>query len=157
MGIPVIAADVASNLFPLRAGSFDAVMMNETIEHFSVSPLPCLMEIWRALKPGGSCLLSTPNVVALSNRLKMLAGRNIYTGIEMLVNVAPYKLHNREYAMYELEDLMHRAGFEVAEKKWLSLGGGGGNLKNALRPLYYAVTALWPPFRSNLYIRGVKK
>jgi hypothetical protein len=83
-------------------------------------------------------------------------GRNIYTGVELLINVAPYKLHNREYAMYELEDLAARAGFVVAEKQWLNLGGGGGSMKKAARPLYYAATSLWPAFRSNLFIRATK-
>ncbi|MFA6450379.1 MAG: class I SAM-dependent methyltransferase [bacterium] len=155
MNIPVVSADAADAPFPFSDASFDATMMNETIEHYIGSPLPCLLEIRRTLKAGGSCLLSTPNVAALSNRLRLLAGRNIYTRIEILVNVAPYKLHNREYAMYELEDLITRAGFSAAEKRWLNFGGAdGGALKRAARPFYNAATAAFPPLRTNLYLRA---
>ncbi len=158
MKIPVVGADAAQAPFPLKDDSFDAVMLNETIEHFLGSPLPCLNEIRRVLRPGGSLFLTTPNVVALSNRIRMLAGKNIYTPVEVLVNVAPYKLHNREYGMYEIEDLLCRAGFTAEEKRHLNLGGVqlSGALK-AVRAVYYAVTALYPRFRTNLYVRAVPK
>jgi SAM-dependent methyltransferase len=155
MNIPVVTADAVAAPFPFADASLDAAMMNETIEHYIGSPLPCLNEIRRTLKPGGSCFLTTPNVAALSNRLRMLAGRNIYTRIELLVNVAPYKLHNREYTMYELEDLAARAGFAAVEKQWMNFGGAdGGALKQAARPLYNAAAAMWPRLGSNLYLRA---
>jgi SAM-dependent methyltransferase len=157
-GIPVVGADVAASPFPMADSAFDAVMMNETIEHLSCSPLPCLKEICRTLKPGGLLFLSTPNVVSLANRIRFLAGRNIYTRIEALVNVAPYKLHSREYAMYELEDILGRAGFRVIEKQWLNLGGAPAHkIRKFARSIYYASTALFPRGRSNLFIISEKK
>lgn len=156
MKIPVIKSDAAREPFPLPGGAFDAVMMNETIEHLTGSPLPCLLEIRRVLKPGGRLFLTTPNVASLLNRLRFLAGRNIHTPIEVLLNVEPYKLHNREYTMADLLDLLGRAGLKVVEKRHLNLGGrpGAPSLELARR-LYYAATALWPPGRSNLYAAAI--
>ncbi len=156
--IPVVGADAVQAPFPFKDNSFDAVMLNETIEHFIGSPLSCLNEIRRVLRPGGSLFLTTPNVVALSNRIRMLAGLNIYTPVEILVNVTPYKLHNREYAMYELEDLLLRANFTAEEKRHVNLGGVrlSGVLK-VTRDVYYAITLLYPQFRTNLYVRAVPK
>jgi SAM-dependent methyltransferase len=158
MGIPVIKSDVVNEPFPIPDASFDAVMMNETIEHLTGSPLPCLCEIRRALRPDGLFFLTTPNVVSLMNRLRFLAGRNIHTPIEVLVNVPLYKLHNREYTMAEIADLLGRAGLEVIEKRHLNLGGRPGRAGLELaRSLYYALTAFWPSGRSNLYVTAKPK
>jgi hypothetical protein len=130
--------------------------MNETIEHLKGSPLPCLEQIRVALKPSGLLFLTTPNVASMSNRSRLLSGRNIYTSIKVLVNVPAYKLHNREYTLGDLVELLELAGFKVIDKKWLNLGGArrsaGGELA---RKIYYSATALMPSCRSNLYICAI--
>ncbi|MEW5944604.1 MAG: class I SAM-dependent methyltransferase [bacterium] len=152
-GIPVVKSDVATEPFPFRDAAFDAVMMNETIEHLVGSPLRCLEEIRRVLRPAGRLFLTTPNVASLSNRLKFLCGRNIYTPVEVLVNVQPYKLHNREYTMGEILDLLRRAGLRVIEKGHYNFGGApAGAAETAAKKAYYALTALFPAGRSNIYV-----
>ncbi len=153
MRIPVVKSDIVNEPLPFSDNSFDAVMMNETIEHLLGSPLPCLKEIRRVLKPTGLIFLTTPNVASLSNRIRFMSGRNIYTPVEVLVNVAPYKCHNREYTMSDMEQLAGMAGLDVVEKGFYNFAGENrGTAGNLMRRLYYAVTALMPSFRSNLFI-----
>lgn len=153
MGIPVVKIDIVNAPLPFSDGCFDAVMMNETIEHLVGSPLPALLEIRRVLKPDGRLFMTTPNVTALSNRARFLLGRNIHTPVEVLVKVAQYKCHNREYTMSDLEELCAFAGFRVVEKMYCNFDGiDRGPAGNLLRRLYYLATRLFPPGKSNLYL-----
>ncbi len=52
---------------PIRSASVDVVMMSEVIEHL-VDTDSAIEEAYRVLKPGGSLLLSTPNLAAWYNR-----------------------------------------------------------------------------------------
>lgn len=158
MKIPVIKTDIAAKPFPVKENSADLVMMNETIEHFTTPPLPCIKEIARVLKPGGTFVMTTPNVASMSNRFRFLTGKNIYTDINVLHNVSPHKLHNREYTMSELESLVTQAGLTTREKLFLNLGGMPlPPAKDAMRKIYYAATNLIPSGKSNLYISATKK
>lgn len=56
---------------PYREASFDLVTATEVIEHME-NPRCFLREISRVLKPGGLCVLSTPNVLNLNSRLRYL-------------------------------------------------------------------------------------
>jgi len=153
MGIPVVKSDIVNENFPFQDESFDAVMMNETIEHLSGSPLPCLKEMRRVLKSGGRLYMTTPNVVQLARRIKFLLGRNIYTPIEVLVNVPQYKCHLREYTMTDLVELLGLAGFRIEEKGCYNFRGRPrGATKDFVRSLYYMVTVLVPSGKSNPYV-----
>ena len=156
LGIPVVKSDIVNEPFPFRNEAFDAVMMNETIEHLFGSPLPCMKEIRRVLKPGGLLYMTTPNVSQLANRIKFLFGQNIYTPVEVLVNVPPYKCHSREYTMSDLVDLVERAGFSIVDREFYNFRGRPrGGPWDVARKLYYAATAVMPSGKSNLFIAAV--
>jgi len=72
-GISVARASVDRPGLPLASGSVDVVVMSELIEHL-VDPDAALAEVRRVLVPGGSLLLSTPNLAAWYNRLLLLFG-----------------------------------------------------------------------------------
>lgn len=68
--------DVRTGVFrggEFPAGAFDAVVLSDVVEHL-YAPLPMLGEILRILRPGGVCVITTPNVKGLSTRL--FGGRN---------------------------------------------------------------------------------
>ena len=44
---------------PFREGVFDSLLCAETLEHLQ-DPYRCLDEIWRVLKPGGTCVITMP-------------------------------------------------------------------------------------------------
>jgi SAM-dependent methyltransferase len=66
-GLTLVRAGVEGHGLPLAATSADVVIMSELIEHL-VDTDSALEEAWRVLKPGGSLLLSTPNLAAWYNR-----------------------------------------------------------------------------------------
>ncbi len=65
-GVAVLRAGLDTPL-PIRSESVDVVVMSEVIEHL-VDTDSAVEEAYRVLKPGGSLLLSTPNLAAWYNR-----------------------------------------------------------------------------------------
>lgn len=155
--IPVAATDISREKLPYADGEFSLIMFNETLEHLIGSPLAPMNEMARVLAPGGRLILTTPNAVSLRNRLSFLFGRNVFTPLEVAINVSPYKCHNREYTLAETADLVRRAGLKIESAGRRNMGepvsGAGGKIARAV---YYAVTWLWPPGRSLLCVVASK-
>jgi ubiquinone/menaquinone biosynthesis C-methylase UbiE len=63
--------DLNINRLPYQEKSFDVVTATEVIEHLE-NPRLFLRDIMRVLKPGGLCILSTPNILNLNSRLRYL-------------------------------------------------------------------------------------
>jgi 2-polyprenyl-3-methyl-5-hydroxy-6-metoxy-1,4-benzoquinol methylase len=61
----------------LSRGDFDLVVMGEVVEHL-FDPAAVLARAKTALKPGGRIIVTTPNFMTWTNRLKFLAGRFAY-------------------------------------------------------------------------------
>ncbi len=72
-GLVVGRASVDDGGLPFKSEVFDVVMMSEIIEHL-VDPDLALSEARRVLIPGGTLLLSTPNLAAWFNRVLLVAG-----------------------------------------------------------------------------------
>ncbi len=66
-GITLVRASVDGTCLPIASQAADVVIMSELIEHL-VDTDSALEQAWRVLKPGGSLLLSTPNLAAWYNR-----------------------------------------------------------------------------------------
>jgi SAM-dependent methyltransferase len=66
LGLTVMRGSVSPGL-PVADGVADVVIMSELIEHL-VDPDGAVAEVRRVLRPGGSLLLSTPNLAAWYNR-----------------------------------------------------------------------------------------
>ena len=60
------------------------------------------------LKTGGTLVLTKPNVARLENVARLIRGANIY---DPYSGYGPYGRHNREYNLYELEQLLKFEGF----------------------------------------------
>ena len=69
--VKVAVADLNTEPLPYADGSFDLVTCTEVIEHLEHYRF-ALREIWRVLRPGGVCVISTPNVLNLRSRLRYL-------------------------------------------------------------------------------------
>jgi SAM-dependent methyltransferase len=72
-GLPVARGSADDSGLPLASSSVDVVIMSEFIEHL-VDPDNALDEAWRVLVPGGTLLLSTPNLAAWYNRVLLAGG-----------------------------------------------------------------------------------
>lgn len=100
--------NVEDGRFPFDDQAFDVVLFCEIIEHLLNDPLKVLAEIKRVLKPGGTIVITTPNVARLENIARIASGKNIsdrYSGH------GPYGRHNREYTRREIVSLLEFCGF----------------------------------------------
>lgn len=104
--------NIEEDIFPYPDDEFDVVIFAEIIEHLLNDPCAVLAEIKRVLKPGGTTILTTPNVARLENIARLLSGANIY---DPYSGYGPYGRHNREYNQHELYQLLDHMGFEVAD------------------------------------------
>jgi glycosyltransferase involved in cell wall biosynthesis/SAM-dependent methyltransferase len=103
--------NVERDAFPYPDNQFDVVLFCEIIEHLTFDPVHALLEIRRVLKPGGTLIVTTPNVARLENVRKMIAGENIY---DPYSGYGPYGRHNREYTQQDLFNLLSANGFSVS-------------------------------------------
>lgn len=71
-GIEVYVQDVTGRL-PASDASIDLVVMGELIEHV-VDPDACIDEIRRVLVPGGTLIVTTPNLASWLNRALLFFG-----------------------------------------------------------------------------------
>jgi len=116
-GLVVGQASVDDGGLPFRSAAFDVVVMSEIIEHL-VDPDLALSEAWRVLAPGGTLLLSTPNIAAWFNRLLLVAGvQPIFSEVSRLgVFGRPGKEvvgHLRLFTSRALVELLEVHGFEL--------------------------------------------
>jgi glycosyltransferase involved in cell wall biosynthesis/SAM-dependent methyltransferase len=100
--------NVERDAFPYDDETFDVVLFCEILEHLLSDPVHALIEIRRVLKPGGTLIITTPNVARLENVRKMIAGQNIY---DPYSGYGPYGRHNREYTQQDLFSLLSANGF----------------------------------------------
>ena len=82
-GLALIRAQAEPGGLPVASGQADVVIMSEVIEHL-VDPDSVLDEVRRVLRPGGTLLLSTPNLAAWYNRgLLALGVQPVFTEVSL--------------------------------------------------------------------------
>ena len=91
LGISVIKNDAEKGL-PFKDSSFDAIIMNEVIEHFK-KPKPVVLDCYRILAPYGKIVISTPAKSFFAHDLT--------------------ESHFSEMTQKELKSLVEECGFKV--------------------------------------------
>lgn len=116
-GIRFIAADF-NETSPFEDGSFDCVTCLEMIEHVE-NPFALLRELYRVLKPGGTLVISTPNILNIRSRLRFLLEGNYdyfkYPLPEWEQDGTGANLHVNPIRLHEMEYYVRKAGFVVEE------------------------------------------
>ncbi|MEK7560631.1 MAG: class I SAM-dependent methyltransferase [Patescibacteria group bacterium] len=98
-------------------GAYDAIVTHDVIEHQRLPKL-FLHRISMHLKPGGILQLSTPNVVNLLNRLRILLGRAPMGNIEEWYSESEnFTGHIREYTLAELVAMFEWSGFGILDAR----------------------------------------
>jgi SAM-dependent methyltransferase len=104
----VVVADLESAR-PLLHGPFDAIVYGDVLEHLS-DPRAVLQALDQTLTPGGTVIVSVPNVAHLWVRLSLLAGRFDYADRGILD-----RTHLRFFTRRTLLELLRDAGLAVIE------------------------------------------
>lgn len=116
-GIRALLADLNGPLPELPDGAFDGVSLIEVVEHVPAAER-LMREAFRAVKPGGVLLLSTPNSAWWRERLGALAGRP--------PEAEGY--HFRFFTVTGARRLCEEAGFRVAHMEFSSPAMGVNRL-----------------------------
>ncbi|MDA8019275.1 MAG: class I SAM-dependent methyltransferase [Thermoanaerobaculia bacterium] len=154
VGLEVTRCDIETEPVPFSDSSFDLVLFNELFEHLRIDPIFTLGEMLRVLRPGGTLLLSTPNLRSLRG-LKNLLLHNQAHAVSGGVFEQWQKLgtlghmgHVREYTVREVCDFLGHLGLRV--ERIVYRGGHGRGvvglverLAPSLRP-FFTVEATRP-------------
>ena len=103
----VIVGDVESSTLPLESASFDVLLCGDVVEHLR-DPVAVLAKLRPLVKPGGTLVLSTPNIANWAMRLSLLAGRWRYTDRGFLD-----RTHVHLFTRATLVEAVQSAGFRV--------------------------------------------
>jgi SAM-dependent methyltransferase len=155
LGLAVVRGGVDAPGLPFASGCADVVVMSELIEHL-VDTDAALDEVFRVLKPGGSLLLSTPNLAAWYNRgLVALGVQPVFSEVSL------YAVHGRPgrrvagplrlFTRRALVELLAARGFRAITVS----GARYHDVPAVLRPLDRAFCA-WPSAASILLVHARK-
>lgn len=114
----IVTLNLERDKLPFAGRQFELVLFFETLEHLLIDPQIYLKKLYQTLKPGAKLLLTTPNVVNLKNRARLLVGQSIYFPLRELYATTAnhdnlYFRHNREYTAREVVEILGRAGFVI--------------------------------------------
>jgi 2-polyprenyl-3-methyl-5-hydroxy-6-metoxy-1,4-benzoquinol methylase len=115
-GISTHLWNADGSLCPVDDASYDIVIVGDLVEHLLDTEM-FMCEIFRIVAPGGSVIISTPNLVSWYNRLRVLRGRVPVgaPGVSPTVRADPFvdNNHLRVSVIREWEALFVGQGFAV--------------------------------------------
>lgn len=140
---------------PIASGAADVVIMSEIIEHL-VDTDAALTEAMRVLRPGGTLLLSTPNLAAWYNRALLAFGvQPVFTEVSLQgIHGRPGSQvvgHLHVFTRRALVSLLGANGFTRIEVK----GARYHDVPVPLRPID-RLMCRWPAASSILLARAVR-
>jgi 2-polyprenyl-3-methyl-5-hydroxy-6-metoxy-1,4-benzoquinol methylase len=153
-------------------GQFDCVLFTEVLEHIYRYPFATVRQIAQLLKPGGLCIVTTPNRASLTSRLRAFFGISIGTKLELLKdNFPPHMRHVWLYTPSEvrtvLSDCKLEAVFTAVQSfhLWTTRISSRehlpywrpNNLKQVLKPLLGLFLVLFPAFGETVCVIAKKE
>jgi 2-polyprenyl-3-methyl-5-hydroxy-6-metoxy-1,4-benzoquinol methylase len=140
-----LRCDIDRDRIPADNNIFDAVIINEVIEHLRVNLIHSVSELHRVLRPGGVLLMSTPNFRSLAGLYNLVVKGEAWAcagGVyQQFSYLKTYDVmgHIREYTPTEMQKFFERIGFHV---NGIIYRGGYSR-----RHLSYYFTILRPEFK----------
>jgi len=114
---------------PFPDNSFDAIILSQTIEHFTFSPAQPLSEMIRIIRPGGILIIDAPNISNFRSVSRLIRGKSIHWNFkrnyleqqpEFFNNIPYYDRHNHEYSKGDLEDIADFFNLHIEEIAYYS-------------------------------------
>lgn len=100
---------------PFENDFFDAIVCIDGIEHLE-RQYDFTKECWRTLKPGGSMVISTPNINSLRSRWRWFLTAHHNKCKSPLNEEQPSALHHIALLSFShLRYMLHRTGFQITE------------------------------------------
>jgi 2-polyprenyl-3-methyl-5-hydroxy-6-metoxy-1,4-benzoquinol methylase len=128
-GIEILPYDIGRSLPPVPNESIDMLIFAEVLEHLKRPPVTTIGELVALLRPGGTLLLTTPNIARLAHLDALAAGENFLEpfsdDIPAGADPTDYVEHVREYSIREVVDAVENAGLAVEEVLMTGWGEGG--------------------------------
>ncbi|MDT8375305.1 MAG: class I SAM-dependent methyltransferase [Mariprofundaceae bacterium] len=127
--IPYYQWHLEANDAPFADNSFDAIILSQTIEHFTFSPLRPLQEMLRILRPGGIVIVDAPNISCFRNVSRLIRGKSLHWDFqkhyleqtpEVVDGVPYYDRHNHEYSREDLQAIGNFFGLKTEEIRYYS-------------------------------------
>jgi 2-polyprenyl-3-methyl-5-hydroxy-6-metoxy-1,4-benzoquinol methylase len=97
--------------FLLDSNYFDLIYHYDVIEH-TRKPYNLISENYRLLKKGGILFFSTPNLLRLSNIMRLFLGKLQFPNKIGYNEVIKDYIHEKEYHMEDLKILLEEIGFK---------------------------------------------
>lgn len=120
--------DFETQRIPAADGAFDLALLNEVFEHMRINLIRTMTEVHRVIRPGGTLILSTPNLRSLRGLWNLLrhhvgvhVARSIFEEFEKLT-LYGHMGHVREYTAHEVSTFLARVGFTTREIRFRSYG-----------------------------------
>jgi len=127
--IPYFQWHLEGESAPFEDDTFDAVILSQTIEHFTYSPLHPLKEIVRIVRPGGIIIVDAPNISCFRNISRLIRGKSIHWDFqkhyleqkpELFEGIPYFDRHNHEYAREDLQAIGNYFGLATEEVTYYS-------------------------------------
>ncbi|MEM0989361.1 MAG: class I SAM-dependent methyltransferase [Pseudomonadota bacterium] len=119
--LEVLKCDIEREEVPLEDGTADLVLFNEIFEHLRINPIFTMKEVARILKPGGTLLVSTPNLQSLAGMKSLLLSNRSALLCPMIydeykkVSSLGHMGHVREYTTRDVNDFLSNFGLTREE------------------------------------------
>lgn len=133
--------------FPYFDNFFDVIIFSEVLEHLNFHPKNIFKQIHYVLKVGGIILITTPNLLRLNNRIKLLIGKSINFDIKVDWNEGA---HYREYTKKEINYLLGSSGFERIKVKYKNFDYP--NINKLIKVINKVIGLIIPSLKGNLII-----
>lgn len=134
--------------------TFDAVTLCDVLEHIHDSPRPLLENLLLRLKPNGYVFILVPHAANIRKRIALLQGKTNLSDYRVYYWSDVFRGHVREYVKDDLRQLADFLALDIIELK--TCHNMLTKVPGLLRPLYKAITALFPGWRDTLILLARK-
>jgi SAM-dependent methyltransferase len=156
-GLEVIQSDIERQRFPFSDDTFQYILFSEVFEHLRINPINAIKEIHRVLEPGGTLLMTTPNLYALRHWVSFAQGRGLYASPYLefkKVDELGHMGHVRVYSSNEVTEFLEGCGLRVRNIEYTNFHMG--DRYGLYLPFALALYRISPSLRRFLVITATK-